>query len=266
LYGGRANYCIFCLAEGVFRPQVQVCSLGRKSYGPVWALQQHLVEQLIAHKRAYQQLPLGQRPTQKHYLLLVEHYPVYTLGRNGSMEHLLLACEDLKQHGFEFFKINRGGDITYHGPGQIVGYPIFDLDEFFTDVGRYVRYVEEAAIRTLADYGLVAGRLPGEPGVWLEPEGVSARKICAVGIHLSRWVTMHGFAFNVNTNLGHFDNIVPCGIRDKGVTSMQAELGYEVDMLEVEKCLVHHFSGLFGFEVNLGSIEWNGGLAEVLKT
>jgi lipoyl(octanoyl) transferase len=176
----------------------------------------------------------------------VEHPPVITLGKNGSMKNLLVTQEVLNQHKISFFKINRGGDITYHGPGQIVGYPIFDLDCFFTDIGKYLRYIEEAIIRTLAEYGIEAGRSSGETGVWIDADKPSrARKICAIGIRCSRWVTMHGFAFNVNTNLSHFDYIIPCGIQQKAVTSLQKELGYEVPLREVKDKILHHFSDLF---------------------
>ena len=175
---------------------------------------------------------------------------VYTLGKSGSIDNLLLDNEALAQAGFEFFKINRGGDITYHGPGQIVGYPIFDLDRFFTDVHRYVRFLEEAVILTLADYGIYGTRVEKYTGVWLEAtEDKPLRKICAIGVHLSRWVTMHGFAFNINTNLGHFNNIIACGItdEDKTVTSLAKELGREMDIEEVKSRLKNHFAHLFGF-------------------
>jgi lipoyl(octanoyl) transferase len=175
-----------------------------------------------------------------------------TLGRSGSEDHLLFDEAGLQAKGIEFFKINRGGDITYHGPGQIVGYPIFDLDEFFTDVHRYVRYLEEAVIRTLADYGITdAYRIKEYTGVWLPQKGwLPKRKICAIGVHLSRWVTMHGFAFNVNTDLGYFRHIVPCGIndKDKDVTSLANELGHTMDEHEVKEKLRHHLAELFGFE------------------
>lgn len=188
---------------------------------------------------------------QIHYLLFCEHNPVYTLGKSGSETNLLLNAEALEQQGFEFFRINRGGDITYHGPGQITGYPIFDLDCFFTDVHRYVRYLEETVILTLAEYGIEAGREQGYTGVWLAADGARPkRKICAIGVHLSRWVTMHGFAFNVNTRLEHFHNIIPCGIADtdKDITSLQQELGRELDMEEVREKLRGHFAQLFEFE------------------
>ncbi len=227
--------------------------LGRISYKEAWDLQQDLLKELVDRKlenRKRKERSLVEIP-QRHYLLFCEHHPVYTLGKSGSANHLLLNEEGLKQNGFEYFKINRGGDITYHGPGQIVGYPIFDLDRFFTDVHRYVRYLEEAVIRTLAEYGLEGRRIKKYTGVWLEAKGRRAsRKICAIGVHLSRWVTMHGFAFNVNTQLEHFNNIIPCGIQetDKTVTSLQKELGLKVDLEEVKEKLRKHYQELFNFE------------------
>ena len=226
--------------------------LGRIAYQEAWDYQQRLQKELIDRKltnrRRQAEGRLGE--PQHHYLLFCEHPPVYTLGKSGSMENLLLNEEELEAGGFEFFKINRGGDITYHGPGQIVGYPLFDLDCFFTDVHRYVRLLEEAVIRTIAEYGLRGGREAGYTGVWLEAAGSEPkRKICAIGVHLSRWVTMHGFAFNVNSNLDHFKNIIPCGIdeTDKSVTSMQKELGRELPLPEVKEKLKGHFAALFEF-------------------
>lgn len=223
------------------------------SYKDAWAYQEARLKELVDRKLHNRQLEkVGQAGEgQRHYLLFCEHPPVYTLGKSGSMDNLLLDEADLHRQGFEFFKINRGGDITYHGPGQIVGYPIFDLDGFFTDVHRYVRYLEEAIIRTIAEYGLRGIRIEGFTGVWLEASGEAPlRKICAIGVHLSRWVTMHGFAFNVNTQLEHFENIIPCGIDDddKSVTSLEKELGAKLPMQEVKMKLKEHFAGLFGFE------------------
>ena len=234
-------------------PKVFFKDLGRISYREAWELQQSLHNELVQRKRANRQAAENGRSPEplRHYLLFCEHPPVYTLGKSGSLEHLLLNSQELKDKGIEFFKINRGGDITYHGPGQIVGYPIFDLDEFFTDVHRYVRYLEEAVIRTLAEYGLEGIRIKEYTGVWLpETQVLPARKICAIGVHLSRWVTMHGFAFNVNTQLGYFHHIVPCGITDenKAVTSLATELGKEVDLKEVKEKLKRHYVDLFGFE------------------
>lgn len=185
-----------------------------------------------------------------NYLVFCEHPHVYTLGKSGKPEHLLLDENGLKAKNATYYPINRGGDITYHGPGQIVSYPILDLDNFFTDIHLYLRTLEEAVILTMADYGLKGERYPGYTGVWLEPEmPEKARKICAMGVRCSRWVTMHGLAFNVNTDLDYFKNIVPCGIDDKAVTSMQAELGHVVDINEVKKNLKHHISVLFEMDM-----------------
>ncbi|GIV31902.1 MAG: octanoyltransferase [Saprospiraceae bacterium] len=227
--------------------------LGRIPYREAWDLQQALHAEVVDRKRNNRRRCEAGLPIEpvRHYLLFCEHPPVYTLGKSGSESNLLLDEETLREKGIDFFRINRGGDITYHGPGQIVGYPIFDLDEFFTDVHRYVRYLEEAVIRTLAAYGLEAMRIPAYTGVWLPATSVlPARKICAIGVHLSRWVTMHGFAFNVNTQLDYFNNIIPCGIRDadKAVTSLALELGTEVDVEPVKDLLKQHFADLFGFK------------------
>ena len=226
--------------------------IGRIAYQKAWDYQQSLLNKLVAiktHNREMAKLEKTQT-SQKHYLLFCEHDPVYTLGKSGSLDNVLLSEAELKEKGIEFFKINRGGDITFHGPGQIVGYPIFDLDCFFTDIHKYVRYLEEVIIRTIAEYDLTGVRKEGFTGVWLEPkENAIFRKICAIGVHLSRWVTMHGFAFNVNTDLQYFNNIIPCGINDetKTVTSLEKELGYEIDIEEVKSKLRNHFAELFGF-------------------
>ncbi|MDX1665955.1 MAG: lipoyl(octanoyl) transferase LipB [Saprospiraceae bacterium] len=227
--------------------------LGRIDYQKAWDLQTRLLQEAIDRKRANRRLVKeGKEPVhrQEHVLLFCEHPPVFTLGKSGSEDHLLLSQDLLKRRGFDFFKINRGGDITYHGPGQIVGYPIFDLDCFFTDVHRYIRTLEEAVIRTLGEYGIKAVRMPGFTGVWMPAgEGRPQRKICAIGVHLSRWVSMHGFALNVNTDLSHFDYIVPCGIADpdKVVTSMSQELETKLDTEEVKASLRKHFADLFVF-------------------
>ena len=184
-----------------------------------------------------------------NYLIFCEHPNVYTLGKSGKPEHLLLDDEGLKQKQAVFYPINRGGDITYHGPGQIVSYPILDLDNFITDIHLYLRTLEEAVILTLADFGLKAGRYPGFTGVWFDADNDRARKICALGVRCSRWVTMHGLALNVNTNLDYFKYIIPCGINDKAVTSMQQELGHEIEINEVKKNLKHHISVLFNMEM-----------------
>ena len=184
-----------------------------------------------------------------NYLIFCEHPHVYTLGKSGKPEHLLLDEAGLKEKKASYYPINRGGDITYHGPGQIVGYPILDLDNFFTDIHLYLRTLEEAVILTLAEYGLQAGRYPGYTGVWFDADNEHARKICALGVRCSRWVTMHGFAFNINPDLEYFKYIVPCGIDDKDVTSMQRELGRTVDNNEVKEILKKHISVLFGMEI-----------------
>ena len=184
-----------------------------------------------------------------NYLIFCEHPHVYTLGKSGKPEHLLLDEKGLKEKNAVFYPINRGGDITYHGPGQIVGYPILDLDNFFTDIHLYLRTLEEAVILTMAQYGLKGERYPGYTGVWLDPGNENARKICAMGVRCSRWVTMHGFAFNINTDLDYFKNIVPCGLDDKAVTSMQKELGKKADIEDIKKNLKHHISVLFDMEI-----------------
>lgn len=180
-----------------------------------------------------------------NHLVFVEHPHVYTLGKSGKPENLLLDESGLKQNNASYHKINRGGDITYHGPGQLVGYPILDLDNFFTDIHLYLRTLEEAVILTLADYGIASGRYAGFTGVWLDADNEKARKICALGVRCSRWVTMHGLAFNVNTDLNYFKNIIPCGIDDKDVTSMERELGFKLDMEEVKLKLREHICNLF---------------------
>ena len=184
-----------------------------------------------------------------NYLIFCEHPHVYTLGKSGKPEHLLLDEKGLREKNAAYYRINRGGDITYHGPGQIVSYPILDLDNFFTDIHLYLRTLEEAVILTLNDFGLKAGRYPGYTGVWFDADNEHARKICALGVRCSRWVTMHGLAFNINTDLDYFKNIVPCGIDDKNVTSMKKEFGHEVNINEVKKILKHHISVLFNMEI-----------------
>ncbi len=181
-----------------------------------------------------------------HHLLFCEHPHVYSLGKSGKREHLLIDQPTLEKYGITFVHTNRGGDITYHGPGQIVGYPIFDLEKFRTDIGWYLRSLEEVIIKVLAEYGLTGGRIEGATGVWLDIDTPNPRKICAMGVRCSRWITMHGFALNVNTDLSFFNHIVPCGISDRGVTSLQAELGREVDIQEVENLLKKYFSEVFG--------------------
>jgi len=206
--------------------------LGNIDYKDAWDYQERLFEEIVALKLKNRDLSPAEQHTPKHYLLFCEHPHVYTLGKSGSEDNLLVNNDQLSEKKATYFKINRGGDITYHGPGQIVGYPILDLDHFFTDIHKYLRFLEEIIIKTLADYGITAGRLKGATGVWLDVDDpVKARKICAMGVRCSRWVTMHGFAFNINSNLEYFNNIVPCGITDKAVTSMEMELGAKQDKL-----------------------------------
>ena len=190
----------------------------------------------------------------KHYLLFVEHPPVYTLGKSGNIENVLLGEKELEEKGIQFFKTNRGGDITFHGDQQIVGYPVLDLEKFYTDIGKYLRNLEEVIICTLADYGLKAARSVGETGVWLDPDIPGReRKICAIGVRTSRWITMHGFAFNVNTDLSYFNNIIPCGIQNKQVTSLEKELGGKADFDEAKEKVKRNFEKVF--EVELVSCE-----------
>lgn len=219
--------------------------LGKMDYKACWDLQERLFASNIEAKVFNRKNPDQPQKETKSYLLFVEHPHVYTLGKSGSFDNLLLDEKGLEEKEATFYKINRGGDITYHGPGQIVGYPILDLDQFFTDIHKYLRLLEEAIILTLAEYGIKGDRFPGYTGVWIDPDKPEARKICAMGVRASRWVTMHGFAFNVNSNLEYFGNIVPCGIDDKDVTSMQRELGREMDIEEVKAKLKGHISDLF---------------------
>lgn len=230
--------------------QVHFQDLGLIDYAEAWDLQTRLFKATIDRKIANRHLPEDQQVLTEDHVLFCEHPHVYTLGKSGKQSHLLLNEEGLREKGVVFFPIDRGGDITYHGPGQIVGYPILDLDHHFTDIHRFLRTLEEAIIGTLEAYGIKAGRIEGLTGVWLDwAEPLKARKICAFGIRASRWVTMHGFAFNVNTDLSFFDNIVPCGITDKGVTSMAKELGGEVDIEEVKNRLRLELADLFDVEL-----------------
>lgn len=228
--------------------QVFFQNLGVASYKEVWDYQEQLLAQNVAIKSQLRENPNAAVST-TNYLLFVQHPPVYTLGKNGKGEHVLLGNEELKQKGIEYFHINRGGDITFHGPEQIVGYPIFDLDKFKTDLGWYLRSLEEVIILTLAAYGINAMRSKGETGVWIDADiPGKERKICAMGIKCSRWITMHGFAFNINTNLDYFNYIVPCGIQNKQVTSLQKELGKAISIKEVEEILLQKFKEVFGVE------------------
>jgi len=224
--------------------QVIVKDLGNKDYKETWDYQESLFEEIVAQKTNNK--ANGTTLPTTNYFLFVEHPHVYTLGKSGHIENLLIDEEGLKNKGATFYKINRGGDITYHGPGQIVGYPILDLENFFTDIYKYLRSLEEVIIRTLSDYGLKGERSEGETGVWLDVGTPFARKICAMGVRCSRWVTMHGFALNVNTDLGYFDNIIPCGIRGKAVTSLNVELAKDkVDLQEVKQRILTHFKEIF---------------------
>ncbi|MAP80092.1 MAG: lipoyl(octanoyl) transferase [Aequorivita sp.] len=227
---------------------LQVYNLGLRDYKEIWDYQESLFQEIlqIKSKNSKEKLTLKT----PNYLLFVEHPHVYTLGKSGHIDNLLISEEKLSEVGATFYKINRGGDITYHGPGQIVGYPILDLENFFTDIHKYMRLLEEMVILTLAEYGLKAERSQGETGVWLDVNTPFARKICAMGVRASRWVTMHGFALNVNTDLGYFDNMIPCGIKDKAVTSLNVELGKtHIPHHQVQEKLLKHFIDLFKAEV-----------------
>ena len=227
--------------------QIIVRDLGRMEYKAAWDIQDGIFQAMVGRKLAGRGVGAGREGRPSHHLLFCEHDPVVTIGKSGNEQNLLASAELLRNMGIGFYRNNRGGDITYHGPGQVVGYPILDLDCFFTDIHRYLRFLEEVIILAMADYGLKGDRLPGSTGVWMDPgDLVRARKICAIGVRTSRWVTMHGFAFNVNTDLRHFDLIVPCGITGKQVTSMQRELGREIDTDEVKSAIVSHFGKVFG--------------------
>lgn len=223
---------------------------GLIGYADAWQLQERLFSEVVARKLANRDATEEQQKKQCHHLIFCEHPHVFTLGRTGDEKHLLLKEDELAAYSASFFRNNRGGDITYHGPGQIVGYPILDLDCFFTDIHLYMRTLEEAVIRTMEHYGLKGERYPGFTGVWMDAEDpVRARKICAMGVRCSRWVTMHGFAFNVNTDLSYFNHIIPCGIGDKSVTSLAKELGRRIDMQETKEILLNHLAVLFGMEI-----------------
>jgi len=230
------------------KPTVFYHDLQLIDYKTCWDLQEKIFSTTADLKLSNRREPDTAVPTE-HHMIFCEHPHVYTLGKSGSLDNLLLDEAGLKEKEAVFYKINRGGDITYHGPGQIVGYPILDLEHFFTDIHRYLRTLEEAIIITLAQYGIEAGRYPGYTGVWLDADNEKARKICAMGVRCSRWVTMHGFAFNVNSDLDYFKNIVPCGIDDKDVTSMQRELGHEVDFEEVKEKLLVALAEQFQMEL-----------------
>ncbi len=227
--------------------KVRLQDLGLKDYKETWDYQEELFQQTLDLKiRNKREAANFETP---NHFLFVEHPHVFTLGKSGDFSNLLIDEKQLEEKGAKFYKINRGGDITYHGPGQIVGYPILDLDNFFTDIHKYLRFLEEMVILTLEEYGLKAQRSKGETGVWLDVGTPFARKICAMGVRASRWVTMHGFALNVNADLGYFDLMIPCGIKDKAVTSLNVELGKkEVDLAEVKDKLLKHFEILFEAE------------------
>lgn len=224
--------------------QIIFQDLGKMDYQSAWDYQEKLLQENVRRKSVAGNQEMDS-PTQ-HYLLFVEHPPVYTLGKSGNKGNVLMSDEELQANHIEFFHTNRGGDITFHGPEQIVGYPILDLEKFYTDIGKYLRNIEEVIILTMAEYGITGARSAGETGVWIEP-GIPGkeRKICAIGVRCSRWVTMHGFAFNVNTDLSYFNNIIPCGIVNKQVTSLQKELGRALDMEEVKEKVKRNFEKVF---------------------
>ena len=229
-------------------PIVQVEHLGLIDYKKAWDYQETLLKAAVDLKIENRKNDTAFLPEQR--LLFCEHPHVYTLGKSGAQENLLLDHAHLDRIGAQFFKINRGGDITYHGPGQLVMYPILDLEQFFTDIHKYMRFLEEAVIATLGHFGISATRFEGLTGVWLDPETPRARKICAMGVKCSRWVTMHGIALNVNPDLTYFGNIVPCGIQDKAVTSMEAELGKAIDIKEVSEVLTQQMKTIFNFQIS----------------
>tara|TARA_B110000438_G_C15782348_1_gene636860 strand:- start:776 stop:1495 length:720 start_codon:yes stop_codon:yes gene_type:complete len=235
--------------------QVKYIDLGLIDYKEAWDFQEELFQAVIDVKRANRKREQEGETLEatQSKLIFCEHPHVFTLGKSGHLSHLLVNEEQLAAKGASFYKINRGGDITYHGPGQLVGYPIFDLDNFFTDIHKYLRFLEEAVILTLTEYGIESGRINRSTGVWLDWNNPKARKICALGVRSSRWVTMHGFAFNVNSDLDYFTNIIPCGITDKAVTSLDIELGRPVDMKEVQEKMKKHLAALFEMELIEGT-------------
>ncbi len=229
---------------------VKYIDLGLIDFKLAWDFQEKLFNEIVATKISNRALSENLQKETPSYLIFCQHPHVYTLGNSGKKEHLLISEQELHQKNAVYYKINRGGDITYHGPGQVVGYPILDLDNFFTDIHKYLRFLEETVILTLAEYGITAGRSKGETGVWLDAENpLKARKICAMGVRASRWVTMHGFALNVNADLNYFGNIIPCGIVDKAVTSLHKELGHKIDEAEIQEKLKIHFANLFDCEL-----------------
>jgi lipoyl(octanoyl) transferase len=227
------------------KPLVYLHDLGLIDYKEAWDYQETLFKKAIDLKIAKRNGETDEIP--ENHILFCQHSHVFTLGKSGNPENLLLDETELNQQHASYYKINRGGDITYHGPGQLVVYPIFDLEQFFTDIHKYMRFLEEAVILTLSDFGIQSGRVDGLTGVWIDGETKNARKICAMGVKSSRWVTMHGIGFNINTDLNFFSHIIPCGIDDKAVTSMQRELGREIDIHEVSQILLNHLAKLFDF-------------------
>ncbi len=237
------------MIKAIAQQCINVQDWGIIEYGEAWDRQEAILANQLLIKKEWNNMPQDNRtaaPATQHHFFLCNHPHVYTLGKSGHIENLLVNDSRLQQLGVSFYRTNRGGDITYHGPGQIVGYPMLDLEKFYTDLGRYMRSLEEVIIRTIAHYGIEGGRLQGATGVWLDSDNPKlARKICAMGVRCSRWVTMHGFALNVNTDLRYFGYIVPCGIGDKGVTSIQKEIGREVDEAEVKEILAREFEKVF---------------------
>ncbi len=242
------------------KEQVIFRDLGLMDYKTAWDYQEKLLQENVRKKSVVYSLESGVEEnvlttydsslTTRHYFLFVEHPPVYTLGKSGNIENVLINEEMRTMKGIEFFRTNRGGDITFHGPQQIVGYPILDLEKFETDIGKYLRNIEEVIIQTLVEYGIKGDRSPGETGVWIDPDKKGKeRKICAIGVRTSRWITMHGFAFNVNTDLSYFNFIIPCGISNKQVTSLEKELGQKVDMEEAKEKVKRNFEKVFGVEL-----------------
>ncbi|MCK5825290.1 MAG: lipoyl(octanoyl) transferase LipB [Ichthyobacteriaceae bacterium] len=228
---------------------ILVKDLEKLNYTDAWNLQQDIFQKIIDVKTENRKLNEEDRTETQSQLLLVEHPHVYTIGKSGDTTNLLINEQELESKNATFVKVNRGGDITYHGPGQIVGYPILDLDNFFTDIHKYMRFLEEVVIKTLADFNIKGERSEGETGVWIDAEKPTARKICALGVRTSRWVTMHGFALNVNSDLSYFNNIIPCGIKGKAVASMHNEVGFELDMNDVKEKITKYFGEVFESEM-----------------
>ena len=228
--------------------KIKITDLGLTPYTEAWDIQQNIFDKIVERKISNRKLEKENQQETQSQFLFVEHPHVYTLGKSGDTANMLLDEDTLKSKGATFVKVNRGGDITYHGPGQVVGYPILDLDHFFTDIHLYLRKLEDVIINTIAEYGLKGERSEGETGVWLDVGKPTARKICAMGVRTSRWVTMHGFALNVNSNLEYFDYIVPCGIKGKAVASMHSELGREIGLNEIKEKIKFHFVNVFKTE------------------